>query len=154
MCTYRQEKTQLSAFSSLMEAHLHSCILVVLTFAFAVSCNVDFILNGKKLTSYNHKMSCPKGYSLAKLNTAELWAEGVELAFKVLGHSQRVWIRQGLNWSGSGVEQWMILTPSDPKTCIFPPKDLKTFCIPHEHPKLALNTKSNRKAPSLCMKDN
>lgn len=113
--------------------------------------NSKFFLNVNHLTLYNATNSCPKNYELAKLYSLELWNEGLSWTVKHLGKNKRVWIKQALNWTGSGVMQWMIATQTDPEKCIFPPSNLESFCVPNNHGKLAINSISEKKLPSLCM---
>jgi hypothetical protein len=39
---------------------------------------------------------------LATLNTEELWKEAVAYSAQVMGFDKRVWVKQALNWNGSG----------------------------------------------------
>ena len=131
---------------------------IILFFVFlvgtiSISGKIDFILNPFKRTHYKYKKACPRGYILADLKTEEAWKEGIEYATKILGYDQRVWIMKAMNWHGNGNEQWMIVTPTDPKTCIFPPNDLESFCVPNEKGKLAINSLKYRSVPSLCVKE-
>jgi hypothetical protein len=89
---------------------------------------------------------------LATLNTEELWKEAVAYSAQVMGFDKRVWVKQALNWNGSGKEQWLIATPTNPLTCKFPPENLDQFCVPNEQGKLVVNHLPRRKVPSLCMK--
>lgn len=128
-------------------------ILAFVIFIVSVSVSgTELLVYRVKKTFYNVPKSCPRGYKLAKLNTNELWKEAVALTLKVMGYDQRIWIRQGLNWTGAGNEEWMIITPTNPKTCIFPPENLQSFCVPNERGKLAVNSNKGRKLYSLCMK--
>ena len=116
--------------------------------------SIDFILDPLINKSYNSKNACPSGYFLADLSTNELWRRGVRFAFKILGYNKRVWIKKALNWTGTGRHQWMIATPTNPKTCIFPPKGLDSFCIPNFSGKLVIKSHNINitRLPSLCMK--
>lgn len=127
-------------------------IILVLLFFSAIVYAEYLKIDTKKATYFNDPRSCPRGYELARLNTIELWREGIHLATKLLGNDKRVWVRQALNWSGAGYEEWMIATPTDPKKCFFPPENLKTFCIPNEHGKLIVNRQWRRKLPNICIK--
>lgn len=136
--------------------HLISCFLFtsfwVVESAKIVTGSFEFLINPNRRTLHNGKRSCPPDYYLAKLNTEELWEAGIAFSLKVMGHGKVVWIKQGLNWSGSGTEEWMILTPTNPETCKFPPKNYKSFCVPINRGKLAVNHLRGRAVPSLCMK--
>ena len=112
----------------------------------------NLIIDKKIETAYNSNRSCPSDYTLARLNTIELWREGLALALNVLGYDKRVWVRQALNMTGNGYQQWMVATPTNPNTCKFPPENLRSFCIPNKKGKLAINNQPNRKLPNLCMK--
>lgn len=111
----------------------------------------SFLLNLDAQSEYNSPECCPEGYSLASLNHEEDWLAATQLALKVLGPNKSVWIRQALNWTGFGGEQWTIITPKSSEQCpSFPPKDLKSFCIPVKHFRLSPNRIWQRKLPSIC----
>jgi hypothetical protein len=128
-------------------------ILIIFShFIILISGATEFFINTNKLTTYKHKRACPRGYELATLNTEELWKEAVAYSAQVMGFDKRVWVKQALNWNGSGKEQWLIATPTNPLTCKFPPENLDQFCVPNEQGKLVVNHLPRRKVPSLCMK--
>lgn len=116
------------------------------------ACSVEFHIAKDKIVPYSNR-HCPINFTRAVLNTEELWRAAVNFSFSVMGHDQRVWIKQALNWSGDGTEEWMISTPTDPSICIFPPESLDKFCVPNEHGKLSINKTRKQKYPNLCMRE-
>lgn len=103
------------------------------------------------LSNYNSNSSCPSGYRLAILDDPKDWEKATNLALSKVGHEKSVWIRFGLGWRGIGNEQWTILTPKPLNSCKFPPKDLKSFCVPIYHFRLSPRH-DNPKLPSICEK--
>lgn len=127
-------------------------VLSVLVLLTSIS-GKQLYLNPNHLTTYLSHSSCPSGYRLAILDDPKDWNSASQLALRVLGPQKAAWIRYGLGWRGIGNERWSIITPIPSNSCHFPPKDLKSFCIPIHHFRLSPNLKPNQpKLPSICEK--
>lgn len=123
----------------------------ILVLNFVYSKRKLFFLDIKHKSSYNDKTSCPKGYRLAVLDDPADWERASQLVSKALGPNKSVWIRYGLRWRGLGNEFWSLITPKPPGSCHFPPKSLKSFCVPFYKARLSPNRLGNaHKFPSLC----
>lgn len=132
---------------------LKTFILTISLYATLLAADKVFYLDPSRLTFYNSKSSCPRGYRLAILDSPQDWLKAGELALNLLGYQKAVWIRYGLGWRGVGNERWSLVTPNTPNSCPFPPKDLKSFCVPFYRFRLSSNRKRIQpKLPSLCEK--
>lgn len=129
-------------------------LIFLLSFAVifkVISSSKQLYLDPTNLKTYNSNSSCPRGYRLAVLDDPKDWKEASKLALRALGHQKAAWIQFGLGWRGIGNERWSILTPKPSNSCHFPPKDLKSFCIPIYHFRLSPNRNPNHpKLPSIC----
>ena len=128
-------------------------ILLIVYFSVSLLASKTFYLDPRHVTTFNSEFSCPPGYGLAILDDPEDWKAASELALKVLGYNKSAWIRFGQGWRGIGNERWSLITPKPPNSCQFPPKDLKSFCVPVDRFRLSPETNSKApKKPSICEK--
>lgn len=123
-------------------------LLILVCFS---SRNLMFLIN-KRLSFYNDTSNCPASYRLANLDNLEDWNRAGQLAFEKLGANKIAWIRSGLGFKGLGNERWSLITQKRQSDCNnFPPKSLKSFCVPFKRPRLSPDL-INSKFPSICEK--
>ena len=108
-----------------------------------------FLVN-KELRDFGDHQKCPNGFKLADLNEMADWNLASQLAIEILGPDKMAWINSGWMMKGSGYEQWTLLTPIPKHSCEFPPKDLKSFCLPIYWPRMSPNFTPGIKLPSIC----
>lgn len=127
-------------------------LIISLLFYIPAIRGTRFLIN-LNYTRFNSPESCPVGYRLAIVDDPKNWEKATRLVLKTFGHNQAVWIRFGLGWRGVGDERWTIVTPKPKGSCKYPPKSLKSFCVPFHKFRLSpVRNFKNYTLPSLCEK--
>lgn len=101
--------------------------------------------------NFGDTQKCPPGFKLADLNSQVDWKFASKLALDTLGPGKAAWINSGQTFEGTGHEQWTLLTSN--AKCEFPPKDMKSFCLPIFWSRMSPNFDSVIELPSICQED-
>lgn len=122
--------------------------ILFLSSLFFIGCS-RFLIN-TEIKGFNDPGKCPNGFKLAVLHDQADWHLAAQLAIETLGPSKSAWINSGGRVDGAGNEQWTLITPIPKNSCEYPPKDLRTFCLPIYWAKMSPNMNKCIKLPSIC----